>query len=268
VTHRVWVRGLLPWIEPKRLLGTGEWTLEGRSAHAELATHDAADLAARLRGLGIGGSALEVTVEPALPRAAVRAARTTDARRRRDTTPGFSRAGTRLDPEGKWSLTPEALAVAMGERAAGKSVVDAGCGAGGNTIGFARAGCRVVAIERDAARLADARHNARVYGVEDRVRWIHAEIEDALPTLSADVLFVDPPWGVEWSRTLTPLAALPALTTALGVRDRFGEVWAKVPPSFDVREVPDARPEAWYGTAAGDRRRVKFLLVRVKGAVA
>ena len=263
MSHHVWVRGLPLWCEPRRLLGPGDWALEGRSARADLAVHEAADVVARLRGIGIGGSPLEVTVEPALPRAAVRAARTTDARRRRDTTPGFTRPDTRLDPEGRVSLTPEALALALGERAAGRTVVDAGCGAGGNTIGFARAGAHVVAIERDAARLADARHNARVYGVADRVRWVHGALEDVLPTLSADILFVDPPWGVDWSRTCTPLAALPALAHAMTLRERFGELWAKVPPSFDVRELDGARAEAWYGTAAGDRRRVKFLVVRV-----
>lgn len=260
MVHHVWVRGLLPWIEPRRLLGPGDWTFEGRSAHTTLVTHAAADLDARLRGIGVGGGVLEVVVEPALKRPVVRAARTTDARRRRDTTPGFTRPGTRLDAEGKMSLTPEALALAIGQRAAGKRVIDAGCGAGGNSIGFARAGCSVVAIEADAGRLADARHNARVYGVERQIQFIHGRSEDVLPDLTGDLLFLDPPWGADWSRSYTTLADLPPLPPF-----SLPETWIKLPPSFDVSGIEGARPEAWYGLAPGDERRVKFLILRVRG---
>lgn len=256
------MRGLPAWCEPRRLLGPGDWTLEAHSAHTTLVMHAAADLDARLRGVGIGGSPIDVHVEPALPRAAVRAARTTDARRRRETTPGFTRPGTRLDDEGRVSLTPEALALAIGQSAIGQAtarrVIDAGCGAGGNAIGFARAGCTVVALDADAARLDDARHNARIYGVADRIRFVHARVEEGLP--EGDLLFVDPPWGVDWSRRRTGLDDLPLLRALLPSPI---ELWAKVPPSFDVREVAGARPEAWYGTEAGDSRRVKFLLLRI-----
>lgn len=260
--HHVWVRGVPAWCEPLRLLGPGSWVLDGKNARADLTTFAAADLDARLRGIGIGGGAIEVTVDPPLSRPAVRAARTTDARRRRDTTPGFTRAGVRLDDEGRYSLTPEALALALGERAAGRVVVDAGCGAGGNSIGFARAGSRVVAIERDATRLAAARHNARLYGVEARIDFRQGDAVALLPKLAGDLLFVDPPWGAEWSRLGTALDDLPALGPLLAASARFPEVWAKLPPSFDVTGLPNARPEGWYGMAKGDERRVKFLLLR------
>ena len=107
--HRVRVGPLPDWIDAERLLG-GEWALEAGYATAERDTAEAADVSARLRGLGLGGHALVVDVVPALKRPAVRDARTEDARRRRDTTPGFLRKGTHLDPEGKMSLTAEALA--------------------------------------------------------------------------------------------------------------------------------------------------------------
>lgn len=262
MTHLAWVRGLPPWCEPLRLLGPGDWVLDGRSAHATLSTFAAADLDARLRGIGIGGSTLEVSFTPPLGRAAIRAARTTDARRRREKSPGFSRPGARLDEEGRYSLTPEALSLALGRRASGRLVVDAGCGAGGNSIGFARAGSRVIAIERDAARLADARHNARLYGVEDRISFHHGDALALLPGLEGELLFVDPPWGVEWSRRHTALDQLPLLEPLLAASARFPETWAKLPPSFDVSACPEARPEAFYGVGKGDERRVKFLLLR------
>ena len=52
------------------------------------------------------------------------------------------------------------------------SVVDACCGSGGNTLGFARAGCSVTAIDLEPERIdAEARHNAQLYGVAERVRF-------------------------------------------------------------------------------------------------
>jgi SAM-dependent methyltransferase len=192
----------------------------------------------------------------------VRDARTEDARRRRDTTPGFRRPGTRLDDEGRMSLTPEALALAMGReaRALGPdvTVIDAGCGAGGNTIGFALAGCRVLAIERDRERLALARHNVQVYGVTDRVRLFHGDATEA-PSLAGDLLFVDPPWGAAYDRVATPPDAFPLLQALLARRgDR--PLWAKVPPSY--APPAEASAEAWFGEAPGDRHRVKFVLCR------
>ena len=266
---QVFVTGLLPWIEPRRLLGAGEWVIEARSARAELPVHAAADLDARLHNVAVGGSPVTVECRPALPRAAVRAARTTDARRRRDATPGFLRAGVRLDPEGKVSLTPEAIALEIGERFAGRTVIDAGCGAGGNSIGFARAGCNVVAIERDPVRLADARHNAGVYGVAGRIEFV---LGDALVIVAARahpdaVLFVDPPWGVDWSRSGMGVEAFPLLAQLLstGMPKRYSRTVLKLPPSFQVGGVEGARPEAVYGRGAGDARRVKFLLLTLLG---
>ena len=120
--HEVCIDGLPDWMDVPRLLGTHTWAVRsgerGRRAVAALDSRAAADLEARLRGLGFGGRALSFACTPGLPRALVRAARTDDARRRRDTTPGFARPGARLDAEGRWSLTPETLALAMGRRAA------------------------------------------------------------------------------------------------------------------------------------------------------
>jgi SAM-dependent methyltransferase len=259
------VAPLPAWLARERLLGPAAWRHEGPVATAEMPVSAAADLAARLRGVGLGGALLQVDVTPPLPRAAVRAARTTDARRRRDASPGFTRPGVRLDEEGQVSLTPEALALALGRPLAGRVVVDATCGAGGNTIGFARAGARVIAVEQDAGRLALARHNATIYGVADRIRFVRADAILQVPGLEADVLFIDPPWGVEWDRARTDLSSVPLLGALLPLAraaGTYGAIWAKVPPSFDPAEWPEAEVEGWFGAASGDERRVKFLVMR------
>ncbi|HNC95579.1 MAG TPA: hypothetical protein PKW90_05615, partial [Myxococcota bacterium] len=84
--------------------------------------------------------------------------------------------------------------------------------------------------------------------------------------LNADLLFLDPPWGREYNKERMGLEELPLLKAALGLRARFGAIWAKVPASFDSRETPDARVEAVFGLAAGDQRRIKFLCLRWEGA--
>lgn len=122
--HTVTVRGLPTWLPSGRLLGNGDWkhqefnsnsdkavsssknndisACQTLTLRASLPLPDACALAARLRGVGIGGNLLEFDATPPLPRAAVRAARTEDARARRNTSPGFKKSGVELDAEGKW----------------------------------------------------------------------------------------------------------------------------------------------------------------------
>jgi SAM-dependent methyltransferase len=268
--HAVVVEGMPAWAPAAALLGPGAWHETSPGCfETTLETSAAAALGAVLRGVGLGGQTLSVTCVPAVPRAAVRAARLADARARRETTPGFSRAGVRIDDEGRYSLTPEALALDLGRAVPTGEVWDLGCGAGGNTIGFARTGHRVVAVERDAGRLADAQHNARLYGVAPNVRWVHADAATWLASRApgegaAAVLFVDPPWGVDWNHARTRLADLPLLAAVLASRAGRAVV-AKVPPSFDPATItaPGVRARAVLGLAAGDARRVKFVLVEV-----
>jgi SAM-dependent methyltransferase len=281
--HALRVAPLPAWLDLGRLLGSGGaasdqgdalpgWELELQAdgsvqARAQLSGAQAADLAARLRGLGFDGRALVCEIDPPLSRSQVRRARTQDARRRRETTPGFSRAGTRLDEVGRISLTPEPLALAVAALADRRPIVDAGCGAGGNAIAFARAGCQVRAIEADAARLELARHNAGVYAVQDRIDFIHA---DALAWVAARpdpaaILFVDPPWGVDWDRSGSSLAELPLLEALVPLAGGYAALWAKLPPSFATAQLLDGATgdaRALFGAAPGDRHRVKFVLVR------
>ncbi len=255
----VTVRGVPAWVPHLRLLGPGDWVQMDGAWTAELPREDAADLAARLRNLGMDGQPLEVDVQPPLKRKLVRDARAADARRRRDTSPGFTRDDVRLDDEGHWSLTPEKLALALGERAPA-TVVDATCGAGGNAIGFARAGARVIAIERDRARLEHARHNARVYGVADRIDFRHGDAAALLPSIDAELCFVDPPWQ-GYDAVRCGLADLSVLQHLLPATERFAQVWLKLPPSFVTADLEGFVPRAWFGHAKGDKQRVKFVLL-------
>ncbi len=269
--HRVRVEPLPVWLDRDRLLGPGDWSTEALdeawvACEAVLETGVAADLAARLRGVALGGHSIGCSIDPPLPRAAVRAARTTEARRHRAGTPGFERRGTRTDEEGRWSLTPERLAMALA-RAAGEegvaTVVDAGCGVGGNAIAFARAGAKVVAIEQDADRLADARHNARLYGVADRIEFRQGDALALLDGLEADLLFLDPPWGRDWKTDPSTIRDSPLLAALPRWRAQFPRIWIKLPPGFDPTPLDPTRIWAAFGEADGDRRRVKFVMAEL-----
>ena len=275
---RLIIEPLPTWLDLPRLLGVDAHdqqaalrlqALDDAHVRAELTLPPsaAADVAARLRGLGIDGLPLAVRAEPPLARSLVRAARLRDARARRDTTPPFLLPGAIARGEGRYSLTPEALAVALGNEAAGARVLDACCGSGGNSIGFARAGAKVEALELAPERLAEARHNARIYGVESRIEFVAGDARTLLPARTADILFIDPPWGESYDKRCTSLESFPLLA-ALLAQDltRFDEVWLKLPASFRVASIPSARARGWFGVAPGDRRRIKFVLVRAAGA--
>src|SRR5690606_37304583 len=118
---QVRIEGIPSWLDAQRLLGVPEGVTVHNGVH-EIAGEPgvAADVAARLRGVGLGGRLLTVTVTPHLGRAQVRAARLVDARRRRDATPGFERAEARTDDVGRMYVTPERLAMGVAARHVGE----------------------------------------------------------------------------------------------------------------------------------------------------
>lgn len=106
--------------------------------------------------------------------------------------------GVRMDEVSWFSVTPEGIArhiaLTLPVRC---TVVDAFAGAGGNTIQFALAGASVVAVEIDESRLDLARHNARVYGVEDKIEFVCGDFVELARAgrLRGDAVFLAPPWG-------------------------------------------------------------------------
>lgn len=78
-------------------------------------------------------------------------------------------------------------------------------GAGGNSIAFAKSGRwkEIHVIEKDAATLTCAKHNAKVYGVEDHIIWYYGDCFDILKEIFQStgdgvILFASPPWGGEF----------------------------------------------------------------------
>ncbi|KAJ8325647.1 putative diacylglycerol O-acyltransferase tgs1 [Batrachochytrium dendrobatidis] len=97
---------------------------------------------------------------------------------------------------GMFSVTPELIAQHIAQRSAGcKVMVDGFCGVGGNAIQFAMTCDKVIAIDIDPVRLECARHNAAVYGVQDKIEFICGDFMELAPTIKADGVFMSPPWG-------------------------------------------------------------------------
>ncbi|KAJ3130810.1 Trimethylguanosine synthase [Irineochytrium annulatum] len=107
--------------------------------------------------------------------------------------------GIKMDLEGWFSVTPETIAHHIAARlpTTTTTIIDAFCGVGGNTIQFAlcHPTARVIAIDLDPGRIECARHNAGLYGVEERIEFVTGDFMELAGRLKADVVFLSPPWG-------------------------------------------------------------------------
>lgn len=127
----------------------------------------------------------------------------------------FSRfSNIRTDREGLFSATPECVAQYVGKKIlefgcvpkshfGGKveakciTIIDAFCGVGGNCIHLSSLSPNIfcIAIDIDKERLEMAKHNAAVYGVEDRIEFICGDFLQLAPFMHADIVILSPPWG-------------------------------------------------------------------------
>lgn len=121
--------------------------------------------------------------------------------------------------------------------AAYSHVADIGCGIGGDTLALARAGCRVSAVERDPLRLALARANAEVLGLDAHITWVQADVLDTPPP-AADALFCDPGRRAGGKRRFVAEAYEPPLSRVLGWRSHTPALAVKLAPGIDTAELP------------------------------
>ncbi|EEC05735.1 26S protease regulatory subunit 6A, putative [Ixodes scapularis] len=103
--------------------------------------------------------------------------------------------GIELDEESWFSVTPEGIAKHIAKRCQSDIVIDAFCGAGGNTIQFALVSRLVIAVDIDPKKIELARKNAAVYGVLDKIQFVLGDFLELAPRLRGDVVFLSMPWG-------------------------------------------------------------------------
>jgi len=226
----------------------------------------AAVLNRRIHGLMLGGSRLRVEMD--LPRGRIlpsvpRHLRVTPQPRRRP-APWLRH----LDDEGRWSLTPLAIARRQAQTAMGSVIIDVGCGCGGNAVAFAESGFEVVAIEADKERAGLAAANFAERGLIGSVELLEGPAAELLPrALERDpdaAVFVDPPWGgSEWPRTAMSWEELIApLGVTTDLLRSGAQLLVKAPRTFDVTTLPS--PGTWaiqyeFGDREDDRDVVKCI---------
>lgn len=105
--------------------------------------------------------------------------------------------GIQSDEQGICSVKPESIALEIARELKGDVVLDAFCGIGGNSIAFAREGKKVICFETNAKRLEMARCNARLYGVESRIKFVEGDFFSQWKSVVDDVesVYFDPSWG-------------------------------------------------------------------------
>ena len=116
-------------------------------------------------------------------------------------------------------------------------LVDCFAGVGGNVIAFAQyeRWKRIYAIEKDPRVLACAKHNAEIYGVQNKISWHEGDcfaiLRNELAEISnQSIFFASPPWGGK--PTLLRLASYWAFLTIAGPGYRSDTVFdlAKMQP--------------------------------------
>ena len=67
---------------------------------------------------------------------------------------------------------------------------------GGNTLSFLQTFNRVIAVEKNEEHHDMLVHNLKQYKIPKRkIQVLHADFLNIIPTLSTDVVFIDPPWN-------------------------------------------------------------------------
>jgi len=143
------------------------------------------------------------------------------------------------------------------------SVADLCCGIGGDAIALARAGIRVLAVDRDPVTVAAARANMAALGLADLVEVREADVTE-VATAGFDAVFVDPARRGGRGRVFDPEAYSPPLSWAVEAARTAPHAALKVAPGIPHEAVPgDAEAEwvsdggdvkeavLWFGTAPG-----------------
>jgi hypothetical protein len=130
----------------------------------------------------------------------------------------------------------------------GATVVDLGCGIGGDLIAMSRAGLRVAGVDRDALTVAVAIANLSGLGLAGSVTVGDAVDADVAPY---DVVFADPARRADGRRVFDIDAYSPPWSYVTGLL--AGAACVKVAPGIPHSAVPDGVEAEWVS----DRGEVK-----------
>lgn len=104
------------------------------------------------------------------------------------------------DEDAYYMSCPEVVGTHLAEQLSKyKSAIELCCAVGMTAIQLAKKLDLVTAVDISENRIKDARKNARVYGVEDKINFIVGDVldENMLEKQKADVAILDPDWSAE-----------------------------------------------------------------------
>lgn len=124
------------------------------------------------------------------------------------------------------------------------SVADLCCGIGGDAIALARAGIRVLAVDRDPLTVAVARANAEALGIGELVEVREADVAE-VDVSAYDALFVDPGRRGGRGRIFDPEAYSPPLSWAVGAARKAPLAALKIAPGVPHEAIPGEAGAEW-----------------------
>lgn len=126
-----------------------------------------------------------------------------------------------------------------------RAVADLCCGIGGDAIAFARAGIRVLAVDRDPLTCEVARANADALGLADLIEVREADVTE-VDTAGYDAVFVDPARrSSKRGRIFDPEAYSPPLSWAVSAAIEASLGVLKIAPGIPHEAIPVAATAEW-----------------------
>ncbi|HRN29876.1 MAG TPA: methyltransferase domain-containing protein, partial [Terrimesophilobacter sp.] len=137
-------------------------------------------------------------------------------------------------------LTVAALHARRFQDAGCHSIVDLGCGIGGDALAFAALGLDVTAVERDEVTAAVASFNLAPW---DNARVVHGDAEN-FDVSDADGVFLDPARRTASKRLSNPADWSPSLGFAFELGKRM-PTGVKLGPGIDRGLIPEDAEAQW-----------------------
>ncbi|MFE3884738.1 methyltransferase domain-containing protein [Streptomyces lydicus] len=212
---------------------------EGQSLLAELRDHTPSDeLAAATR--------LRRTYPAPLVSAALGQAR---LRQRAVAKFGADAGRMYFTPNGVEQSTRATVAAHRAARLAAlgvRTLADLCCGIGGDAIALARAGIRVLAVDRDPLACAAARANAEALGLTELIEVRCADVTE-VDTAGYDAVFVDPARRskARGGRIFDPEAYSPPLSWAVEAARKAPVAALKIAPGVPHEALPEDAETEW-----------------------
>ncbi|MEU2062224.1 class I SAM-dependent methyltransferase [Streptomyces sp. NPDC013455] len=145
-------------------------------------------------------------------------------------------------------------------------VADLCCGIGGDAIALARAGIRVLAVDRDPLTAAVARANAEALGLAGLIEVREADVTE-VDTTGYDAVFVDPARRGGRGRIFDPEAYSPPLSWAVGAARTAPRAALKIAPGIPHEAVPAEAEAEWISDGGDVKEAVLWFGTGAPGAV-